>query len=557
MNEVNNILKKKKWYKRKWPYFLLVAVLLIGGVAYGQYNKSQQPVKYETTKVLRGVLKQTVEATGNIDSKEELDLRFENAGKIVRIYKQTSAQVKKGEILAELDNSVLNAGVAQANASVAQAQANLDKIMAGNTPEYIAGLQASLDKAKADLDQVEGITPGVENSKIVQNAYDNTISTLQSVQNSFASALTQADNILGVDNTLANSAFKDYLSNLDSSKLNNAKLKYLDAKSAKEKTDLQINTINKLSDHKIVDDTILVAEDTLMKMKDMLFAVSEVLDKTSPVGTLTATSLDTMKSNIQTSRVDVVAKYSSLVTQAHSIETARSTYFSYLALVDRAVAALNDAKNPPRTVDVAGYKAAVAQAQANLAQAVANRAKSIIISPVDGTVGKVNFKVGEYVSPTDAIINIINPHFQVKVDIPETDIVKISLNNQAAIKLDAYGDDIKFNGTVTQIEKGRTVIQDVVYYNVTVSLDDNKQYQVLAGMTASVTFSTEEKNNVLYVNQRALRTNADGTKYVKVLENGQPKDVQIKTGLRADEGLTEIIEGLQEGQEVILGTVTK
>jgi multidrug efflux pump subunit AcrA (membrane-fusion protein) len=73
-------------------------------------------------------------------------------------------------------------------------------------------------------------------------------------------------------------------------------------------------------------------------------------------------------------------------------------------------------------------------------------------------------------------------------------------------------------------------------------------------MTANVVFYTEERTNVLMVPLRVVRTNADGTKYVRVLENGQIKETTVKTGLRGDGGLVEILEGLQEGQEVIVTT---
>ncbi len=557
MNDVNNIIKKKKWYKRKWPYIVLVIVLLAGGIAYSQYKKSIQPPQYETVKVLRGTLIQTVEATGNVEASNELDLRFGTAGRIARFYKQVNDQVKKGDLVAELDLTGLQAQVAQAKAAVDQAEANLNKLLAGNTASYLDGLQASLDQAKANLQQVEGTTPGVENSQAVQNAYTDAAALLLSVQNSLSGALTQADNILGMDNTLANISFKDYLSALDGSKLNIAKGKYLDAKLAKQNFDDLMISLSKTSDHSSIDNAVLVGENSLASMKDLLVAVSEVLDKTAPVSVLNQTNLDLMKSSIQSSRVDISAKNISLLNSVHTIETARTSYSyaSYKALVDRAEAALQDAKNPPRQADVNSLQAAVEQAKANLAVVLANRSLAQIISPVDGIVGKSDHKVGEYVGPTEAVVNIVNPHFNIRVDIPETDIIKISVNDQAQIKLDAYGDDVKFAGTVVQIEKGQTVIQDVVYYKVTVALGNNDKYQILNGMTANVTFSTEKKDNVLYIPQRAVHTNSG--KYVKVLENSQVNDVEIKLGLKGDGGMVEVTTGLQEGQVIVLGTVTK
>jgi HlyD family secretion protein len=552
MNDVNQIIHKKKWYKKKWPYVVLIIGLVLAGTVYGKIKKANQPTQYDTVKVVKGTLKQTVEATGNIESAADLDLRFETVGRVTRIYKKVGDSVQAGELLMDLDLAQLNAAVAQAQAGVAQAQANLDKQLAGNTNERISSLEASLAKTKADLAQVQGTVPGVENSKLVENAYDSMQAVLQSVQNTLASSLTAADNILGVDNTLANDTFEGSLSILDNAKLNTAKTAYAVAKLAKTSTDLEINALNNQTPHTQIDVAAVNAKKALENMKTVLFATAEVLDNTPPVGSLTQTNLDTLKTSIQTARTNLTTKYSSLVDAIHAIDTARNSYYSYQALVDKAQADLNDAKNPPREVDVAAYRAALQSTEASLAQAAAARDKGRIFAPMAGVIGKISPKVGEYVSAQDVVIKLVNPHFEVKVDIPETDIIKISLNDLATITLDAYGDEVKFAGAVTQIEKGQTVISDVVYYRVTVSLTDDKIHQILSGMTANVVFSTEQKDNVLIIPQRAVRTN--NTKYVKVLENGLAKEVEVKTGLRGDEGLIEVLSGLSEGQEVIVGT---
>jgi len=119
--------------------------------------------------------------------------------------------------------------------------------------------------------------------------------------------------------------------------------------------------------------------------------------------------------------------------------------------------------------------------------------------------------------------------------------------------LDAFGDDIKFGGTVTQIDPASTEVQDVVYYKVTVTLDDTTQ-SIKPGMTANVVFSTDKRENVLSIPSRAVRSNS--AKYVKVLVNaktGETKDVTVTLGLKADDGKVEILSGLNENDEIILG----
>ena len=133
MEQEIKTIKKKKWYRRKLFYILIVVSLLIMSVVYGQYKKANKPTTYETVKVERGALTQTVDASGNIESADELDLRFDVGGRIGKIYKQTNDKVKVGDITVEIELGELNGRVAQASASVNKAKANLDKVLAGET----------------------------------------------------------------------------------------------------------------------------------------------------------------------------------------------------------------------------------------------------------------------------------------------------------------------------------------------------------------------------------------------------------------------------------------
>ncbi|PLX28672.1 hypothetical protein C0581_01360 [Candidatus Parcubacteria bacterium] len=601
MEQEIKTLQKKKWYRKKLFYILAVVGLLLAVIVYGNVKKANQPPTYETVMVERGVLSQTVDAAGNIESADELDLRFETGGRLGKIYKQTNAEVKAGDIIAELQLGELNGRVAQASASVNRAKANLDKVLAGETDAYVSNIKAQLDQAKANLDKIKAtysdtvanaqaaletaesnleLSEGGEDSQIVQNAYDDTLALLLSVQTTLSGALNEADNILGIDNTFANDEYEDVLSTFSPSKLNSAKTAYNQAKSAKSDVDKQLNLIGLFSTHKEIDDAADTTEEALVVMKDLLFKVSEVLDATIPIGNLSQTELTALKTAVATDRGLINTDYTSLVNQLQAIETAKSSYSTYniaynqalsnfenaklksdadvavyQALVDQAQATYDDAKNPARDEDVASARAQLAEAYGSLSQAVAVRNKGRIIAPVDGVVGKINGKVGEYVGATDIVAKLVSPHFEVSVDIPETDIIKISSADEAEITIDAYGNDVKFSGRVSEIEIGETVIQDVIYYTVTVSLEDkDEEYNILNGMTADVLFYTEEKEDVLYVPQRVVRTNDEG-KYVRVLEGGEAKEMSVVTGLRGDGGFVEIVSGVEEGQEIIIREV--
>lgn len=524
-------------FKTKKFYIILLLVLVLVGYGLYRRNLSKKIPNYETVKVEQGDLVQSVDATGQLQSANDLSLRFEIPGILSELKVKEGDSVKAGQLLATLKLSELNA-------TVAQAQANLNKQLAGATPDYIAQLQASLDKAKNDLSQAQGNGSGAESSKLVQNSYDDLFVALQSMQVVLATSLTSADNILGVDNTLANDSFENYLSTLNVDYLNQARSNYLEAKKAKTVFDASVNILSKASTHSEVDGSAAKAETAMIKMKNLLYYVSLVLDNTAPVGVFSQSTLDTYKSSIQTSRTDLNLKYATLTTDTHAIVTARNSYASYQALVDKAQAALKDAQNPPREVDVASYRAA-------LAQAVANRDKAIIRAPIDGVVTKINHKVGESVSSAEDMFKLLSPHYEIQVDVSETDIAKIQLAQTVGMTLDAFGEDVKFTGKIFNIDPGATEVQDVVYYKVKISLDETDK-PVKPGMTANVNILTKKQENTLFIPSRAVITSGD-KKEVKVLQNNQLVTTTVKLGMKGDDGKVEVLEGLSVGQEIILG----
>ncbi len=569
------------FYKQKKFYVIVIIGLIVAFVAYGKFKAPTGP-EYDMTKVMRGDLIQTVDATGKIESSEDLKLNFETPGTIAKILVKEGEKVKAGQILVELRADDLNAAVAQANA-------NLQQRLIGISEEDKRYYAAAVDSAKAMLEQskVDGqnaivqaqtaletaennlkMAEGGESSVIVDSAYKTAVAYIKTAGSALDNALTQADNILGMDNKLANDDFEEYLSTLDSSKKIQAENQYLITKEklniAKNKT-LNLTT---QSGYLSIDEGLNFTEESLSSMNILLTMVGEVLRTTPPVGDLTQTALDAKKTVIETNRSAIATNYSNIIYQKQNIFNAKNSYDIYKLAYEKALSDLKTAQNtsvnntnikqaaynqalanyeskinPPREVDVAALRAILYQAQVN-------REKAIIRAPIDGVVAKINKKVGEQIMTSEKMINLLTPHFEITVDIPETDVSKIKLNDSAMITLDAYGDEIKFIGTLVNIDYSATIIQDVVYYKVKIALEDTEK-EIKSGMTANVVLKTDKRENVLYIPSRTLRTGDNG-RYVKILQNNTVIDKVIKTGLRADDGKIEILEGLQEGEDVII-----
>jgi HlyD family secretion protein len=206
------------------------------------------------------------------------------------------------------------------------------------------------------------------------------------------------------------------------------------------------------------------------------------------------------------------------------------------------------------------------QAQATLAAAELDLGYTTIYSPVNGIVVSRNVDAGQTVAasfqtPTLFVIAQDLTQMQVNANVSESDIGGVAEGKSANFRVDAYPKQF-FEGTVTQVRNAPISIQNVVTYDVVITVD-NRELKLKPGMTANVTIVTAKKENPLRVPNGALRFRMPGVpvdrKVTQVWVMDQAKQVRqivIATGI-ADSLFTEIAEGsLQEGDKVILGIET-
>jgi HlyD family secretion protein len=127
----------------------LGGVALVGGIIFFSIQQSRKGVvEVQTGKVSRQDLTSQVTASGEIRPKTFVNVGANAFGKIVRLYVKEGDHVKKGQMLAQLENVQSEADVNATRASLTAAEA-----------DYTAGVEqlntsvADLDRAKADLEQ--------------------------------------------------------------------------------------------------------------------------------------------------------------------------------------------------------------------------------------------------------------------------------------------------------------------------------------------------------------------------------------------------------------------
>ncbi|EKE11919.1 MAG: hypothetical protein ACD_14C00073G0001 [uncultured bacterium] len=200
--------------------------------------------------------------------------------------------------------------------------------------------------------------------------------------------------------------------------------------------------------------------------------------------------------------------------------------------------------------------AQVASARAVYDIALINLSKATLVSPVNGIITEINNKPGEILGTgviKETFSRVMSLDMIIQSQVPESDIVKIKLGQHAKVTFDALTSEDIFDAEIIEIDPASTDVQGVVYYNIKLKLN-TVDVRVKPGMSLNVDISTAEKNDVVMVPSRAVKTEDDGKKkYVDVLKADgiTTEKVYVETGLEGDEGMIEIKSGLKGGEKVV------
>lgn len=167
-------------------------------------------------------------------------------------------------------------------------------------------------------------------------------------------------------------------------------------------------------------------------------------------------------------------------------------------------------------VAVASYESAKYQAdnaKASLARAEEDLSKTTILSPLDGTISKLNSQLGERVVGTATYqgtevmtISDLND-MEARVDIGEIDVVLISVGQKARLEVDSFRDR-KFTGVVSEIANtakssgsGQT---DATKFEVRIRVQEKEVFR--PGMSVTAEIETRYRTNVLTVPIQSVTT---------------------------------------------------
>lgn len=450
------------------------------------YFRSSPGAAGSFTVVKRGNLTEIVRAGGIVKPAKSVDLAFQNGGKINYVGASVGNFVSVGEVIASTDSADLSAQRDKAKADLATQQAMLNKMKIDLNNQY-GNIFNNLNIAFTEANDA------------VRNQADNMFNN--SEQNSPAlnfltmdsQAQTDAQNGRLLSGTMLNE-WRKMLNQLIGSNPSQDDLYAALAKSNSYQLEIQ--------------NFLLVLTSAMNKAYNMPQAALDV-DKNF---------LSAANSEINSSITLLTAQKQAIDSQAAAVDSQKSNVKSY---------------------------------EANVENIKAQIGKTVIYSPINGIVSRQDAKTGQIVSPGAISVSIISSsQFQVEEYVPESDVAKIKIGNDAALTLDAYGSGANFAAKVFQIDPAASLINNVPAYKVTLVFN-KADSRVKAGMNANVVIMTGARENILAVPAGAIIAR-NGDKFVMVDRGSKNiEERRVGTGITGSSGLVEITSGLSEGERII------
>lgn len=491
------------------------------------YSNRGTGLIYETVAAKKGDVSQEVSVTGRVKPSKSIELEFEKSGKVLQVLAVVGGKVSLGQRLVVLEAADLSAQLREAEAGVKAAQARLDELNRGTRQEELQLQEIKISNAKIALEDakknlVDKLQDTYTKSDDAVRGKADQMFTNPQTQNPKLKLLANLTLTKGVESLrllLEYNVFPTWKTSLD-----------------------QLTTQSDLSAY------VAEAKKNLNDVKVFLDQLSLIVNDPNSTYLVNQNSTEipnSWKTDMATARTNVSTALTNLTAAEEKFRTAESN----VALYEQELA-LKKAGTSAEAITA--QEAQVEQAQAKVQSLQAQIAKTVLRSPINGVITKQDAKVGELVSANTPIVNLISEsQFEIEANVPEADIIKVTIGSGANVTLDAYGDEVVFQATIVAIDPAETVIEGVTTYKVTAQFLENDG-RVKSGMTANMDIKGLTQVGVIVIPQQAV-INKDGNKIVKVLNaDGSVSEVKIEVGLRGYDGSIAVTSGLKEGDKVIL-----
>lgn len=604
---IGNLLAKRR---NKAILFILVAV--IGYFVYRSWGKEAAAIQYVTAPAARGTITVAVSGTGQVSSSNQVEIKPEVSGKILRVLVQAGQAVKANDVLAQLDSRDAQKAVRDAQVNLESSQLSLKKLVQPldsysllQAENAVKSAQDSLEKLKlsqqTDEQQAQEAKQKAEDNIVkayedsfnaVANAFldlPTIINKLNDIINSYEISQSESTVTANSTNTnaLVNTTDKDYTAKLQIF-ADTALSDYAKARQKYDQNFIDYKNTSRYSAKPAIESLLAETLDTMKMIAQAGKSQSNLMDAWVDYRTLakqaTFSKVTTYQANLSTYTGQTNSHLSALLASTRSLQddkeaiTNAARDLTAMAQnqpldlasaeqnVNEKIASLAKLKAGADVLDIQTQQLALKQRQNALYDASAQLANYTIRAPFAGTVAKLNVKVGDQGSSGTALATLVGAQQLAEISLNEVDVAKIKVGQKATLTFDAIA-DLSMTGVVAEIDTLGTVSQGVVSYVVKISFDTQDE-RVKPGMSVSAAIITDVRQDVLIVPASAVKTQGNGH-YVEIFDPSVaaslsdqpfaspvgPQRKNIETGLSNDTD-TEIISGLNEGDRLVVRTIT-
>jgi len=545
-------------------YTGLILTVILGGayLAFAQGTDSTTTTTTQFATVERRSIVTSVKAVGSVTFANEQQLKFNQKGTVTKVRVKEGDLVKKGQVLAELDKTSVNADVQQSALAVGASSLQLEQLQADHAKQITAAentvrsADRTLAQSQADLIK----TRDTEFQSLASTAQNIFISG-EKLLDSFYSVLTRDamarppnyDTTFEINRLL----YRDWSIKSD------MELAYRSAvNQARDMSQKYGTTLRTEKDPVVILTSLQEAQtlaETLQRLGERTYALMQGASTDSI--TFTVDDLNTLRGTVNANRVTAAGLVDDALTaQANLASFSSPEGIPSVTLQAKQNTVLSNEEAQQETQNdfqstLADLDISIRLKQNDVSQkaaALTKLRKTLddyqIVAPFDGTVRRVDYQVGDNLlaDTTEAKYIVLEnrDYTVITILLDQVDIIRVKIGQPASLTLDAIPGRA-FSGSIMEIDPTPVQSSGVVSYNVSVRIPTPTDLTILSGMTATVEIETSRKDNVLAVPSLSILRQG-GTATIR-REDGQ--SVPVETGL-TDGRYTEILSGVQEGESI-------
>jgi RND family efflux transporter MFP subunit len=545
----------------------LLLLALLSYFGYTTFHKSTTPTTYQLGYVEKGTLIVSLSGSGQVSAGNQVEISPRVSGDITSIVIKNGQEVKKGAVIATIDARDAQKAVRDAEVNLESANLSLQKLV--KPADSLSIIQSENALARASENKVT-VTADLDKAyddgfNAVSNAFlelPPIIAGLQDALFSFSTGLS--GNEQNID--FYASAAERYDANAQVYRKETYD-KYQAARTSYDATYAHYKTISRTSSRAEIEAIIGESYDTTKLIADANKSANNLIqfykDKLIEHNITPKAYADTQLTTLAGYTAKTNTHLGTLLNAAATITSDKDAIVNAERTITEQTASLEKLKSGADTLDISSTNLTIKQRENALRDAREKLSDYTVRAPFAGTIAKVNAREGDAAGPS--IATLITRQKIAEIALNEIDAAKVKVGQKSTLVFDAVS-GLTITGEVAEVDAVGAVTQGVVTYGIKISFDTDDA-RVKPGMSVSATIITEVKQDVLLVPSSAVTiSGTESTVNVfepKLPEVGGIQGVtspvppvpKIVTIGSSNDTSTEIIEGLLEGEQIVVRTI--